>query len=177
MGRTLLVIVVACTAGLTAGAASADPAVNECTSLRLKGTCRPASGGTTVSRTKKLDGEKTITTKITIEQPVMQQKDRCEADVSITYVQMNDRFRVDAEIDSDDCESAHGQYTIRARTIGNGVARTREFHETWERHDGSKIAARHEYDMDGDTRLMWVNIKTRPKTACKCLREAAPASE
>ena len=56
----------------------------------------------------------------------------CDADLSISYTQMNDRVRIVRNVANEDCPSTDGIYTLRIRTLGDdGEARTRTFEESW----------------------------------------------
>ena len=93
----------------------------------------------------------------------------CDADLSISYTQMNDRVRIVRNVVNEDCPSSDGIYTLRIRTLGDdGEARTRTFEESWVLEDQKKDRTEKYYSMDGDTRLIWAKVKTSRKTRCVC---------
>ena len=112
-----------------------------------------------------------LTTKVTL--PQQRVSDLCDANLSISYTQMNDRVRIVREVSNDDCPSSEGVYTLRIRTMGDGGnARTRTFEESWLLDGQAEEKAQKYYSMDGDTRLIWAKIKTSRKTRCICGRPA-----
>ena len=108
-----------------------------------------------------------VKTKVTLPQQVV--SDICDADLSITYTQMNDRVRVIRDVANDDCPSSDGKYTLRIRTLGeDGEAQTRTFEESWVLDNQARDRERKFYSMDGDVKLIWARIKTSRKTRCVC---------
>ena len=108
-----------------------------------------------------------ITTKVTLPQQGI--SGLCDADLSISYTQMNDRVRIRREVANDDCPSSEGIYTLRIRTLGeDGEARTRTFEESWVLDNQTKDKSQEFYSMDGDVRLIWARVKTSRKTRCVC---------
>ena len=154
---------------IAAIASAEPPAVYDCTSFRLKDSCKPSLDTRRVEQG--LKGEQpTITTTVTLPGVVLEPENACLAAVSISYAQMYDKIRVDAIVENEDCASSAGEYVIRARTVSDaGEAETREFVETWAREDAVTVEQRHEYPMDGNATLSWVTVKTRAKSACSCI--------
>ncbi|MCS5568579.1 MAG: hypothetical protein NZ743_11185 [Pseudomonadales bacterium] len=108
-----------------------------------------------------------VKTKVTLPQQGL--TGLCDADLSISYTQMNDRVRIVRNVANEDCPSSDGIYTLRIRTLGdNGEARTRTFEESWVLEDQKKDRTEKYYSMDGDTRLIWAKVKTSRKTRCVC---------
>jgi hypothetical protein len=145
--------------------------VQECTSLRIKGSCKPAEIVDSERQKKNLGGEKTIITRVRVPQPVAAPDNRCQAQVSISYVQMYDTFRVDATVANQQCAASSGAYKITARTISaTGDPHTQEFTEQWRRGADTTddLEQRHTYSMAGDERLVWARVSTTPKTLCIC---------
>ncbi|MEC8868292.1 MAG: hypothetical protein VYC86_05690 [Pseudomonadota bacterium] len=116
-----------------------------------------------------------VTTKVTL--PQQKISNLCDADLSISYTQMNDRVRIVQEVSNEDCPTSEGIYTLRIRTLGeSGEARTRTFEENWVLDKQTTGKTQKFYSMDGDTRLIWAKIKTSRKTRCIC-GASARASE
>ena len=92
----------------------------------------------------------------------------CEADISISYVQMYDRVRVRTHVEHDGCPASSGDYTVRLRTAGEGETDTRSFEETWQREDAAPLETTTYYPMNPDHRLVWAQVKTSRKTNCRC---------
>ena len=108
-----------------------------------------------------------IKTKVTLPQQGV--SGLCDAALSISYTQMNDRVRIRREVANDACPSSDGVYTLRIRTLSeDGEARTRTFEESWELDNQSKDKSQKFYSMDGDVRLIWARVKTSRKTRCMC---------
>ena len=102
----------------------------------------------------------------------------CDADLSISYTQMNDRVRIVRSLVNEDCPSSDGIYTLRIRTLGDdGEARTRTFEESWVLEDEKKDRTEEYYSMDGDTRLICAKVKTSRKTRCVCRIPPSTTSE
>ena len=102
----------------------------------------------------------------------------CDASLSISYTQMNDRVRIVRSVVNEDCPSSDGIYTLRIRTLGDdGEARTRTFEESWVLEDQKKDRTEKYYSMDGDTRLIWAKVKTSRKTRCVCRIPRSTTSE
>ena len=108
-----------------------------------------------------------IKTKVTL--PQQRASDLCDAALSISYTQMNDRVRIRRAVANDDCPSSNGVYTLRIRTLReDGEARTRTFEESWVLDNQTKDKSEKFYSMDGDVRLIWARVKTSRKTRCMC---------
>ncbi len=108
-----------------------------------------------------------ITTKVTLPQQGV--SGLCDADLSISYTQMNDRVRIRRQVANDNCPSSDGVYTLRIRTLSeDGEARTRTFEESWVLDNQTKDKSEKFYSMDGDVRLIWARVKTSRKTRCVC---------
>ena len=108
-----------------------------------------------------------IKTKVTL--PQQRVSGLCDAALSISYTQMNDRVLMRREVANDDCPSSDGVYMVRIRTLSeDGEARTRTFEESWVLDNQSKDKSQKFYSMDGDVRLIWARVKTSRKTRCTC---------
>ena len=170
---------------------AAAPEVVECSSLILKDDCIRSLHSDSVKRPRPAGVKQTITTRVTLTQQNAN-PNRCLAGVSISYLQMYDKIRVDTTVVNDDCVASSGTYKIRARTRSpSGELDTREFIENWSRPalassnvaSGSvasgnvapdavaSIEQRHTYEMSGDASLVWVTVGTSAKTACSCTVE------
>lgn len=105
----------------------------------------------------------------------------CTADFEVSYVQMNDRIRVDTRVDTDKCDVAGGQYSLRVRTYIDGEAGpepvTRTMTEQWQRSTPGMVEQTTYYPMDGVGRLGWVRIDTDPVLACLCAEPVAAVNE
>ena len=168
---TLLLAVTCCVPPL---ATATPPGVeqNRCSSLRIKDGCERDPMSPTVQRKLKTGGNKVITTTVKVPQRVLQGEGLCEAQVSISYLQLNDKIRVDAVVENDDCAASEGIYTVKTRTLSaTGERRVREFEESWRREDAATVEQRHVYDMAGDDRLSRATVSTSRKTLCQCLEE------
>ena len=94
----------------------------------------------------------------------------CEPRVSISYLQMGVRARVDATVINTDCEASQGAYTVRVRSRNaSGDVTTREYDELWSREDATTFQTTHYYDLLDDLDLIWARVRTRRATACECL--------
>lgn len=117
-----------------------------------------------------------IIAKVTLT-PTQRFEPECEADVSISYMQMYDRVRVRTRVDHDGCAASSGDYVIRLRTASDdGATDTRSFDETWQRDDAAPLEITSYYDMDPERRLLWARVNTSRKTNCRCLDDAAEPS-
>ena len=117
-----------------------------------------------------------VKTKITL--PQQGTTGLCDADLSISYTQMNDRVRIVRNVANEDCPSSDGIYTLRIRTLGDdGEARTRTFEASWVLEDQNSDRREDYYSMDGDTRLIWAKVKTSRKTRCVCRTPPSTISE
>ena len=101
----------------------------------------------------------------------------CEADISISYVQMYDRVRVRTHVEHDGCPASSGDYTVRLRTAGDGATETQSFEETWQREDATPLETTTYYPMNPDHRLVWAQVRTSRKTNCRCKTPAEATTE
>ena len=103
------------------------------------------------------------------------QENGCAAEVHISYLQMHERIRVDTTIENQDCAASSGEYVLRVRTVDSaGEQHTREIAETWSRANDQPVETQRFYDMDGNSRLVRVQVSTSRKTNCRCATNEAP---
>ncbi len=93
----------------------------------------------------------------------------CDADVTISSTQMNDKIRIKARIVNKDCAASSGSYTLRMLTMNeNGETHMHAFSESWSREDDAPVESVKYFDMEGDVDLLRVRVRTSRKTACIC---------
>lgn len=93
----------------------------------------------------------------------------CRADVSISYVPMYDKVRVETTVEHDGCAMSSGDYTIRVRTRGsNAEVTTEDINESWRRTDAGRLEDTKVYPLDPERELVWVRVRTERKTNCRC---------
>ena len=99
----------------------------------------------------------------------------CRADVSISYVPMYDKVRVETTVEHDGCATSSGDYTLRVRTRGSdGAVTTRDIDESWRRTDAGRVENTKVYPLDPERELVWVRVRTERKTNCRCDSGATP---
>ena len=122
----------------------------------------------------------TIEIKRTMKLPpqLIEQPNSCDADLSISSTQMNDRIRIRAKIVNKDCAASSGKYTLRILTMNEeGETHLRQFPESWSRQNDAPIELTRYFGMESDVDLIWVRVRTSSKTACTCNDEPAASSE
>ena len=93
----------------------------------------------------------------------------CQAQVSISYVPMYDKVRVETSVEHDGCAASSGDYTLRVRTRGtDGEVATQDIHESWRRTDAVRVDRTDVYPVDPERELVWVRVRTERKTNCRC---------
>ena len=93
----------------------------------------------------------------------------CRAEVSISYVPMYDKVRVETTVENDDCAASSGDYRLQLRTRGHdGEVLTEELNESWSRADVLRVETTKIYPLDIDRELVWVRVRTSRKTNCRC---------
>lgn len=93
----------------------------------------------------------------------------CRADVSISYVPMYDKVRVETTIEHDGCAASSGDYMLRVRTRGSdGEVATQDIIESWRRTDADRFENAKVYPLDPERELVWVRVRTQRKTNCRC---------
>ena len=93
----------------------------------------------------------------------------CRADVSISYVPMYDKVRVETTVEHDGCAASGGAYTLRVRTRGSdGEVATEDIIESWRRTDAGRLDSTSIYPLDPERELVWVRVRTERKTNCRC---------
>ena len=93
----------------------------------------------------------------------------CQAQVSISYVPMYDKVRVETAVEHDGCPASSGDYTLRVRTRGtDGEVATQDIHESWRRTDAVRVDRTDVYPVDPERELVWVRVRTERKTNCRC---------
>ena len=100
----------------------------------------------------------------------------CEADIDVSYMQMNDRIRVDTKINTGKCAAAAGEYELLVRTYEQGESITRSFPQSWQRDNDQPVEFSEYYPMAGANKLGWVRVKSDVVVACVCA-EATPEGE
>ena len=105
----------------------------------------------------------TLELKPTLAQP------ECRADVSISYIPMYDKVRVDTTVEHDGCPASSGDYRLQIRTRGtDGETATNDVHESWQRTEAGSVVTTALYPLDIDRELVWVRVRTSRKTNCRC---------
>ena len=93
----------------------------------------------------------------------------CAADVSISYVPMYDKVRVDTIVEHDGCPASSGDYRIELRTRGaDGQIARSDIHESWQRATAAPVENTRTYALDVDRELVDVRVRTSRKTNCRC---------
>lgn len=99
----------------------------------------------------------------------------CRADVSISYVPMYDKVRVETTVEHDGCAKSNGDYTVRVRTRGSdGEVTTQDIDESWRRTDAGRVESTKIYPVDPERELVWVRVRTERKTNCRCDHTPTP---
>ena len=125
-----------------------------------------------------LDGTIEIKRTLTLPPQSIEQPNSCDADLTISSTQMNDRIRIRAKIVNEDCAASSGDYTLRILTMNEeGETHLREFSESWSRQNDAPIELTQYIGMESDVDLLWVRVRTSPNTACTCNDESAAGSE
>ena len=149
--------------------------------------CKPGSEGFACRAGVEADSPKrvvdlngTIEIKKTIKLPpqLIEQTNSCDANLSISSSQMNDRIRIRARIVNKDCAASSGDYTLRILTMNEeGETHLREFPESWSRQNDAPIEVTRNFGMESDVDLIWVRVRTSSQTPCTCNDEPAASSE
>lgn len=93
----------------------------------------------------------------------------CRAEVSISYVPMYDKVRVETTVEHDGCAKSSGDYMLRVRTRdAAGEVTTQDIGETWQRTDAVRVDRTKVYPLDPERELVWVRVRTERKTNCRC---------
>ena len=93
----------------------------------------------------------------------------CQAEVSISYVPMYDKVRVETTVEHDGCPASSGDYTLRVRTRNpEGEVATQDIQESWRRTDAIRVDHTKVYPLDPERELVWVRVRTERKTNCRC---------
>ena len=93
----------------------------------------------------------------------------CQARVSISYVPMYDKVRVETTVEHDGCAASSGDYTLRVRTRDtDGEVATQDIQESWRRTDAVRVDHMKVYPLDPERELVWVRVRTERKTNCRC---------
>ena len=97
----------------------------------------------------------------------------CRAEVSISYVPMYDKVRVETTVEHDGCPASSGDYTLRIRTRDpDGEVATRNIQESWRRTDAVRVDHAKVYPLDPERELVWVRVRTERRTNCRCAADA-----
>ena len=97
----------------------------------------------------------------------------CQAQVSISYVPMYDKVRVETAVEHDGCAASSGNYTLRVRTRGtDGAVATQDIQESWRRTHAVRVDRTDVYPLDPERELVWVRVRTDRKTNCRCEADA-----
>ena len=98
----------------------------------------------------------------------------CEAQVSISYMQMSAQISVETTVEHEGCVASSGDYTLRLRTVdGEDEIDTREIDESWTRTEPGPVQSEKVYDIGGDRRLISAQVSTAPATNCRCAAHQA----
>lgn len=107
--------------------------------------------------------EKKYTVTLDLEAPPTR---RCQARVSIEYLQKNTDAAVNSTLENPDCEASSGSYTIAVRYKDeSGEQHEAEFVENWERTDGKPIVAVQRYFVGENIDIIRVRTK---RLQCLC---------
>ena len=94
----------------------------------------------------------------------------CQARVSISYVPMYDKVRVETTVEHDGCAASSGDYHAASPHPGTPTAKSR--HRTSRSHGAvrTRSAVDHTkvYPLDPERELVWVRVRTERKTNCRC---------
>lgn len=124
---------------------------------RVKTTCDEAKQ--VVVRTEK---ETTVAVSIPSPKAV-----RCQATIEVEYAQWNTVAKVQGTIDSADCTTCNGDYTMAVRVRhGNGEVETLEFHDSWARDDRAPVTFTSEYPIGKNVDLLSVQPR---HVSCVCV--------
>lgn len=94
----------------------------------------------------------------------------CDAEISIEYAQMDDKVEVDAYISNQQCNSSHGQYTIRVSTRDKyGEKHLSNYEESWRLDSASKTQMTLVYDIGTNIELLSARIRGNAKDFCTCV--------
>lgn len=173
MQRVLRLVLVVCSLQI-AVSADADPTHDDIQPTAVGHHTIDGQPGQTLTREGKLEF-KTI---VRLPSQSFEQPDACNARVSISYMQMNQKVRIDTTVINEDCVVSGGDYTLFVRTIDEaGEAHTRNITESWARKTAAPIELTQDYDLGSNVGLLSVNVRTSKKTACTCLGEEAGEPE
>ena len=90
----------------------------------------------------------------------------CNARLTNTYLQLNQRARVNTTIENSDCPKSSGKYTVRLRiTDDRGEPRVIEHTETWTSDNGAPYETQLIYDIGENVELQKV---TTMGLSCVC---------
>ncbi len=149
-----------------------DVPVDYCSSLRLPGNCKPAPlSAEDNAREATLSGNQLeFKRKLKLPaQAVVNADNACEAEISISYAQRNDKVKVESEIRNDTCAASHGEYVVRMHTLNmQGESKTTAFPAQWSRLDAAPLHRTNYYPMGDGKDLLWVRVKSNRKTRCFC---------
>lgn len=100
-----------------------------------------------------------------------QQKQYCQANAAIEYLQHDTIASVSGTISNNDCAASSGTYTVTARIRGaNGEIRDLEFEGEWARDDDRPVRFAAEYPIGANVDL----LRVRPSgLRCICTEEPA----
>ncbi|MCY4011686.1 MAG: hypothetical protein OXG82_03115 [Gammaproteobacteria bacterium] len=150
-------------AGLVAGIALLSVPASAASERSFKKTVFEAEKEQSLELGGEIHHEYTIELKPTLPQP------ECRADVSISYVPMYDKVRVETTVEHDGCATSSGDYTLRVRTRGSdGEVATQDIGESWRRTDTGRVESTKDYPVDPERELVWVRVRTERKTNCRC---------
>lgn len=94
---------------------------------------------------------------------------QCEAQVSISYAQLNAQVHVETTVEHDGCAASSGDYELRLRTRNDdGEIETYTFAESWTRSEAEPVYSEKLYDIGDGRRLMWARVSTAQTTNCRC---------
>ena len=125
-------------------------------------------------QTAELGGE--IDYEYTLELKPTQTLPECQAEVSISYIPMYDKVRVETTVEHDGCPASSGDYMVRVRTRGaDGETTTEDIPESWQRTAAGSVETTKVYPLDTERELVWVRVQTARKTNCRCDSDPAAA--
>lgn len=97
---------------------------------------------------------------------------QCSADGSISYLRIDDKVKVNAEIRNHSCGASSGKYQVTVSSRNNtGDIKTHDYREAWSRDDNSPVINTHYYHLNTDAELMSVQVTANAAEFCTCLTD------
>jgi hypothetical protein len=129
------------------------------------GQLQAQEGGNHVKKNVTQIGQAKIEYAVKMEQKAPDRKS-CQVQVSLAYLQFDDRAQVDSIIDNSDCAASSGEYTVRIKVRDReGNIQRVEYVESWARADDKAIETQKNYEIGSDMDLVRVSTT---KLRCLC---------